>query len=174
MQLASRRRSVVAAILLALAVVVIAVAVSQWLFGVGLDPRDDTLRRAAGIGFTDEARSTLFSVLPVALPALAAFLAPDTRPGRVIGRLTRLVYVAYLVIGVLLAMSAARYGFDEPRQLVEEGQVFIDTRAAVERLLLDAVWLTLAGIGLVFARWNGPHKQQHTTEEPVKLSPPQA
>ncbi len=134
-----------------LAVAVIAVAVSQWLFGVGLDPRDDTIRRAAGIGFTDEARDTLFSILPVVLPALAAFVAPDTRPGRVTVRLTRLVYVAYLVIGVLLALSAARYGFDDARQLAEEGQVFIDTRAAVERLLLDAVWLTLAAIGLVFA-----------------------
>jgi len=138
-----------------------------------LDPRDDTLRRAAGIGFTDEARATLFSVLPVALPAAAALLAPNTRPGRVISRLTRLVYVAYLVIGVLLAMSAARYGFDEARQLAEEGQVFIDARAAAERLLLDAVWLTLAGIGLVVARWNGT-REEHTIEEPVKLSPPQA
>ena len=169
----SRQRTVVSAILLACAVAVIAVAVSQWLFGVGLDPRDDTIRRAAGIGFTDEARDTLFSILPVVLPALAAFVAPDTRPGRVTVRLTRLVYVAYLVIGVLLALSAARYGFDDARQLAEEGQVFIDTRAAVERLLLDAVWLTLAGIGLVFARWNGT-RAQHTTGEPVKLSPPQA
>jgi C4-dicarboxylate transporter len=173
MHLASRRRTVLAAILLLCAAAVIAVAVSQWLFGVGLDPRDDTIRRAAGIGFTDEARETLFSVLPVVLPAVAAFLAPDTRPGRVITRLTRLVYVLYIVIGVLLAMSAARYGFDEPRQLAEEGQVFIDPRAAVERLTLDAVWLTLAVIGLVVTRWNGT-RVRHTTEEPVKLSPPQA
>jgi hypothetical protein len=173
MQLASRPRSVLAAVLLACAAAVIAVAVSQWLFGVGLDPRDDTLRRAAGIGFTDEARDTLFSTLPVALPAIAAFLAPDTRPGRVISRLTRLVYVAYLVIGVLLAMSAARYGFDEPRQLAEEGQVFIDTRAAVERIVLDTVWLALAGIGLVVSRWNGT-RERSSTPEPVKLSPPQA
>jgi len=168
MQLVSRRRSLVAAVLLACAAVFIAVALSQWLFGVGLDPRDDTLRRAAGIGFTDTARDTLFSVVPVALPALAAFLAPDTRPGRVIGRLTRLVYVAYLVIGVLLALSAARYGFDDARQLAEEGQVFIDTRAAVERLLLDAVWLTLAGIGLVFARWHGNRERSSTPERPVE------
>lgn len=173
MKLGSRQRSVLAALLLALAVIVIAVAVSQWLFGVGLDPRDDTVRRAAGIGYNDEARGTLFSILPVALPALAAFLAPDTRPGRVTVRLTRLVYVAYLVIGVLLALSAARYGFDDARQLVEEGQVFIDTRAAVERLLLDAVWLTLAGIGLVSVRWNGT-RERSSTPKPVKLSPPQA
>lgn len=173
MQLASRRRSVIAALLLACAAAVIAVALSQWLFGAGLDPRDDALRRAAGIGFTDEARGTFFSVLPVALPALAAFLAPDTRPGRVIRRLTRLVYVAYLVIGVLLAMSAARYGFDEAGQLVEEGQVFIDTRTTVERLVLDAVWLTLAGIGLVVTRRNG-NRERSSTPEPVKSSPPQA
>ncbi|WP_143014813.1 hypothetical protein [Glycomyces harbinensis] len=164
MQLASRHRTTVAVVLLAGAAVFIAVALSQWLFGVGLDPRDDTLRRAAGIGFTDTARDTLFSVVPVVLPALAAFLAPDTRPGRVIGRLTRLLYVAYLVIGVLLALSAARYGFDDARQLAEEGQVFIDTRAAVERLLLDAVWLTLAGIGLVFARWQRTRERSSTPE----------
>ncbi|MEU5156614.1 hypothetical protein [Glycomyces sp. NPDC021274] len=173
MKLGSRQRSVLAGLLLALAITVIAVALSQWLFGVGLDPRDDTLRRAAGIGYNDEARSTLFSILPVALPALAAFLAPDTRPGRVTKRLTRLVYVAYLVIGVLLALSAARYGFDDARQLIEEGQVFIDTRAAVERLLLDAVWLTLAGIGLVSVRWNGT-RERSSTPGPVKTSPPQA
>jgi hypothetical protein len=173
MKLGSRQRSVLAGLLLALAVIVIAVALSQWLFGVGLDPRDDAVRRAAGIGYNDEARSTLFSILPVALPALAAFLAPDTRPGRVTVRITRLVYVAYLVIGVLLALSAARYGFDDPRQLAEEGQVFIDTRAAVERLLLDAVWLTLAGIGLVSVRWNGT-RERSSTPKPVKLSPPQA
>jgi len=167
MQLVSRRRSLVAAVLLACAAVVIAVALSQWLFGVGLDPRDDTMRRAAGIGFTDAARDTLFSVLPVALPALAAFLAPDTRPGRVIGRLTRLVYIAYLVIGVLLAMSAARYGFDDARQLAEEGQVFIDPRAAVERLLLDAVWLTLAAIGLVLSRWRGNRERTSTPERQI-------
>lgn len=173
MQLAPRRRSVIAALLLACAAAVIAVAVSQWLFGFGIDPRDDSLRRAAGLGFSDEARGTLFSVLPVALPALAALLAPDTRPGRVIARLTRLVYVAYLVIGVLLAISAARYGFDEPRQLVEEGQVFIGTRAAAERLVLDTVWLALAVIGLVFTRWNGK-REQSSNSEPVKTSPPQA
>ncbi|MDA1386241.1 MULTISPECIES: hypothetical protein [Glycomyces] len=172
-QITSRQRSVIAAVLLACALVFIAVALSQWLFGVGLDPRDDTLRRAAGIGFTDEARATLFSILPVALPALASFVAPDTRPGRVTVRLTRLVYVAYLVIGVLLTLSAARYGFDDARQLAEEGQVFIDTRAAVERLLLDAVWLTLAGIGLVLVRWNGT-RERSSTPKPVKLSPPQA
>lgn len=171
--LSSRQRTVIAAILLACAVAFILVALSQWLFGVGLDPRDDTLHRAAGIGFTDEARSTLFSILPVALPALAAFLAPDTRPGRVTVRLTRLVYVAYLVIGVLLALSAARYGIDTARQLAEEGQVFIDTRAAVERLILDTVWLTLAVIGLVSVRWNGT-RERSSTPEPVKLSPPQA
>jgi hypothetical protein len=172
-QISSRQRSVIAGVLLACALVFIAVALSQWLFGVGLDPRDDTLRRAAGIGFTDEARATLFSIIPVALPALAAFVAPGTRPGRVTVRLTRLVYVAYLVIGVLLALSAARYGFDDARQLSEEGQVFIDTRAAVERLLLDTVWLTLAGIGLVLVRWNGT-RERSSTPEPVKLSPPQA
>jgi hypothetical protein len=164
MQLAPRHRTAVAAVLLACAAAVIAVALSEWLFGVGLDPRDDTLRRAAGIGFTDTARATLFSVVPVALPALAALLAPDTRPGRVIGRLTRLLYVAYLVIGVLLALSAARYGFDDARQLAEEGQVFIDTRAAVERLLLDAVWLTLAGVGLVFARRRGTRGRSSIAE----------
>ena len=164
MQLAPRHRTAAAAVLLACAAVVIAVALSEWLFGVGLDPRDDTLRRAAGIGFTDTARGTLFSVVPVALPALAALLVPDTRPGRVIGRLTRLLYVAYLVIGVLLALSAARYGFDDARQLAEEGQVFIDTRAAVERLLLDAVWLTLAGVGLVFARRRGTRERPSTAE----------
>jgi hypothetical protein len=164
MQPATRHRTAAAAVLLTAAAVFIAVALSQWLFGVGLDPRDDTLRRAAGIGFTDTARDVLFSVVPVALPALAAFLAPDTRPGRVIGRLARLVYVAYIVIGVLLAMSAARYGFDEARQLAEEGQVFIDTRAAVERLLLDAVWLALAGVGLAFARWCGVRERSSTPE----------
>lgn len=164
MQFAPRRRTAVAAVLLAGAAVFIAVALSQWLFGVGLDPRDDTLRRAAGIGFTDGARETLFSVLPVALPALAALLAPDTRPGRVIGGLTRLLYVAYLVIGVLLMLSAARYGFDDARQLAEEGQVFIDTRAAVERLLLDAVWLTLAGVGLVFASRRVGRERSSTAE----------
>ncbi|MFG3342654.1 hypothetical protein [Glycomyces sp. NPDC048151] len=173
MKLGSRQRTVIAAALLACALVFIGVALSQWLFGAGLDPRDDTIRRAAGIAFTDEARSTLFSVVPVALPAMAAFLAPDTRPGRVTVRVTRLVYVCYIVIGVLLALSAARYGFDDARQLAEEGQVFIDTRAAVERLLLDAVWLTLAGIGLVFVRWNGT-RERSSTPEPVKQSPPQA
>lgn len=164
MQLPTRRRSLLAAVLLACAVVVIAVALSQWLFGLGFDSRDDNLSRAAGLGFTDGARSTLFSILPVALPALAALLAPATRPGRVIGRLTRLVYVAYLVIGVLLTLSAARYGFDDARQLAEEGQVFIDARAAVERLLLDAVWLALAVIGLVSTWWSRPRERSATAD----------
>ncbi|GAA2293977.1 hypothetical protein GCM10009853_057420 [Glycomyces scopariae] len=166
-QFGPRARTAAASALLGCAVAVIAVAVSQWLFGAELDPRDDALRRAAGIAFTDEARSTLFSVLPVALPALAAALAPDSRPGRVIGRLTRLVYFAYLVIGVLLASSAARYGFDGARQLAEEGQVFIGTRAAVERLVLDAVWLALAGIGLVFAG-KARSRERTSTAEVVK------
>ncbi|MCD0446774.1 hypothetical protein LO763_24450 [Glycomyces sp. A-F 0318] len=165
MQLAPRHRTVAAAVLLACAAAFVLVALSQWLFGIGLDPRDDTLRRAAGIGFTDDARGTLFSIVPVALPALAALLAPDTRPGRVIGRLTRLLYVAYLVIGVLLMFSAARYGFDDARQLAEEGQVFIDTRTAVERLVLDAVWLTLAGVGLFLSRRRGDRERSSTTEE---------
>jgi hypothetical protein len=173
LRLPPRTRTALAAALLACAAAVIAVAPSQWLFGAGLDPRDDNLSRAAGIGFTDEARGTLFSILPVALPALAALLAPATRPGRVIGSLTRLVYAAYLVIGVLLALSAARYGFDDAGQLAEEGRVFIDTRAAVERLVLDAVWLALAGIGLALSR--KPRSRERTsTAEAVKQGPPQA
>jgi hypothetical protein len=172
-QLGPRARTFLAAAFLVLAVAVIAVAVSQWRFGAGLDPRDDTFSRAAGIGFTDEARSTLFSVLPVALPALAALLAPATRPGRVIGSLTRLVYLSYLVIGVLLALSAARYGFDDAGQLAEEGQVYIDTRAAVERLVIDAVWLALAGTGLVFAGKTRSRKRTSNAEV-VKQGPPQA
>ncbi|GAB3219659.1 hypothetical protein GCM10027447_02930 [Glycomyces halotolerans] len=145
-----RQRAILAAVLLACAAIVIAVAVSQWQFGAGLDPRDDSLRRAAGMGFTDEARRTLFSVVPVAAPLLAAWLCP----GRVIRRLARVLYVVYLVIGVLLALSAAKYGFDEATQLAAEGQVFIDARAAVERLLLDGVWLILAGAGWFAVRWN--------------------
>ncbi len=173
MRFSNRTRTTLAAVLLACAVAVIAVALSQWLFGAGLDPRDDNLSRAAGIGFTDEARGTFFSILPVALPALAAFLAPATRPGRVIGSLTRLVYAAYLVIGVLLALSAARYGFDGARQLAEEGQVFIDTRAAVERLVLDAVWIALAGIGLALSR-KSRSRDRTSIAEAVKQGPPQA
>jgi hypothetical protein len=173
MQLRPRTRTVLASVLLACAVAVIAVALSQWLFGAGLDHRDDNLSRAAGMGFTDEARGTLFSVLPVALPALAAILAPASRPGRVIGGLTRLVYVAYIVIGVLLTLSAARYGFDEAGQLAEEGRVFIDTRAAVERLVLDAVWLALAGIGFALSR-KTRSRELTSTAEVVKQSPPQA
>lgn len=165
--LTPRARAVISSILLASAVVFIAVALSQWLFGAGLDPRDDTLSRAAGIGYTDEARATLFSVVPVAAPALAALLSAGTRPGRVIGRLTRLVYVAYLVIGVLLTLSAARYGFDDARQLAEEGRVYIDTRAAIERLLLDAVWLGLAGIGL-FLTGIARTRERRTTPDAVK------
>ncbi|RRR97606.1 hypothetical protein [Glycomyces terrestris] len=172
-QLGPRARTVLAAVLLVFAATVIAVAVSQWLTGAGSDPRDDVLSRAAGIGFTDEARGTLFSILPVALPPFAAVLVPGTRPGRVIGGLARLVSVAYLVIGVLLALSAARYGFDDARQLAEEGQVFIDTRAAVERLVLDGVWLALAGIGLAFAVKARP-RERNSTAEAVKQGPPQA
>lgn len=164
LQLAPRTRTALAAVLLACAVVVVLVALSQWLFGAGVDPRDDTMSRAAGIGFTDEARSTLFSILPVALPLLAALVAPPTRPGRVIARSTRLVYAAYIVIGVLLALTAARYGFDEAGQLAKEGQVFIDTRAAVERLLLDVVWLVLAAIGLAFAQKAGKGERTSTAE----------
>ncbi|GAA1686975.1 hypothetical protein GCM10009830_38110 [Glycomyces endophyticus] len=166
-ELGPRARTVLAAALLACAVAVVGVALSQWLFGADLDPRDDNLSRAAGIGFTDEARGTFFSVLPVALPVLAGLLAPATRPGRVIGKLTRLVLVAYLVIGVLLASSAARYGFDAAGQLAEEGQVFIDTRAAVERLVLDGVWLALAGIGLVFGG-KARSRERTSTAEVVK------
>ncbi|THV43157.1 hypothetical protein [Glycomyces buryatensis] len=162
-----RRRTAVAVVLLACATIFIAVAVSQWLFGFGLDPRDDSIRRAAGLGFTDTARQTLFSVIPLAAPALAVWL----QPGRVIGRWAQVLYVAYLVIGLLLALSAARYGFDETRQLAEEGQVFIDARAAVERLLLDTVWLALAGMGLLFARRAGS-RQRSSTADPADSGSP--
>ncbi|MCH7231216.1 hypothetical protein L0U85_10180 [Glycomyces sp. L485] len=145
-----RSRTVVALVLLACAAVFIAVALSQWIYGAGLDPRDDYGSRAAGIEFTDTARSTLFSFVPVAAPALAVFL----RPGRVIRRLARIAYAFYIVIGVLLALSAALYGYDDATQLASLGRVWIDDRAATERLLLDGVWLVLAGVGLMSVRWN--------------------
>ncbi|GAB3649155.1 hypothetical protein [Glycomyces tarimensis] len=150
-----RSRAVVALILLAAAAVFIAVALSQWIVGAGLDPRDDYGSRAAGIGFTDTARDTLFSIVPVAAPALAAFV----RPGRVIRRLARIVYGLLLVTGVLLALSAALYGYDDATQLADQGRVWIDDRAATERLLLDGVWLVLAGVGLATVRWNRVHEE---------------
>lgn len=151
-----RSRTLVASILLAAAALFIGVAVSQWLFGftVDPDPRDDALRRAAGMGFTDEARRTLFSIVPVAAPALAAWLAPIGDPGRGIRRASRIAYGLLIVIGVLLALSAARYGFDQDAQLVRDGAVFIDPRAAVERLVLDLTWLVLAGLAWWSVRWS--------------------
>jgi hypothetical protein len=150
-----RTRTIVAAILIACAAVFIAVALSQWIVGAGLDPRDDYGSRAAGIGFADTARQTLFSVVPVAAPALAAWL----RPGRVIRRCAQIVYGCYIVTGVLLALSAAMYGYDSATQLASQGEVWIDTRAATERLLLDGVWLVLAGVGVVFVRWSRVREQ---------------
>lgn len=145
-----RVRTAVAAVLLACAVAFILVALSQWLFGAGVDPRDDYGSRAAGIGFADNARQTLFSIAPVAAPAAAAWL----RPGRVIRRLAHVVYGCYLVTGVLLALSAAMYGYDTATQLASQGEVWIDVRTTTERLILDGVWLVLAGVGVVFVRWS--------------------
>jgi hypothetical protein len=144
----SRAHAVIASVLLACAAVFIAVALSQWLVGAGLDPRDTFGSRAAGLGFTDEARGTLFSIVPVALPAVAVWL----RPVRVIRRLALMLYGLYLVIGVSLTLSAARYGFDEAGQVAAQGAVWIDGRAATERLALDGVWLLLALMGALFAR----------------------
>ena len=151
-----RVRTAAACVLLAAAAVFIAVALSQWLldFTVVPDPRDDALRRAAGMGFTDEARGTLFSIVPVAAPALAAWLPGPGDSGRVIRRLARIFYAALIVIGLLLALSAARYGLDQDAQLAHEGRVFIDTRAVVERLLLDLTWLVLAGLAWWSVRWS--------------------
>ncbi|GAB3992586.1 hypothetical protein GCM10029992_02110 [Glycomyces albus] len=59
-----------------------------------------------------------------------------------------------IVIGVLLTLSAARYGFDQDSQLVRDGVVFIDARAAVERLVLDLTWLVLAGLAWWSVRWS--------------------
>jgi hypothetical protein len=150
-----RIRTAVAAALLVCAAVFIAVALSQWLFGAGVDPRDDYGSRAAGIGFADLARPTLFSIVPVAAPAAAAWL----RPGRVIRRLAQIVYGCYIVTGVLLALSAAMYGYDTATQLAAQGEVWIDARTATERLLLDGAWLVLAVVGVVFVRWSRSREQ---------------
>lgn len=150
-----RTRAALAVVLLACAAVFIAVALSQWIVGAGVDPRDDYGSRAAGIGFADTARQTLFSIVPVAAPALAARL----RPGRVIRRSAQIVYGCYLVTGVLLALSAAMYGYDDATQLAHQGAVWIDARAATERLLLDGVWLVLAVVGVLFVRWSRSQEQ---------------
>ncbi|WP_026930707.1 hypothetical protein [Glycomyces tenuis] len=150
-----RSRPAVAAVLIACAAVFIAVTLSQWLFGAGVDPRDDYGSRAAGIGFADVARQTLFSIVPVAAPAAAAWL----HPGRVIRRLAQVVYGCYIVTGVLLALSAAMYGYDTATQLASQGEVWIDSRTATERLLLDGVWLVLAVVGVVFVRWSRTREQ---------------
>lgn len=163
-----RQRTIAAVVLLVCAAVFIAVALSQWLFGAGLDPRDDYGSRAAGIGFTDTARDTLFSIVPVAAPALAVFL----RPGRVIRRLARIVYAFCIVTGVLLALSAALYGYDDATQLASQGAVWIDDRAATERLLLDGAWLALAGVGLASVRWNRIQHEETSTVPEQDREPP--
>ncbi|WP_100447312.1 hypothetical protein [Glycomyces xiaoerkulensis] len=162
-----RLRTTVAGLLLCGAAVFIAVAASEWLVGAGADPRDDVFSRAAGIEFTDTARRTLFSVVPVAAPALAAWLVP----GRVIRRLARVLYAVYLVIGVLLALSAAKYGFDQQAQLESLGRAWVEPRSAVERLLLDAAWLTLAVAGWLSLRWNGKREGNSTRPEGAPRPP---
>ena len=161
-----RTRTVVASILFACAAAFIAVALSQWLLGAGLDPRDDSMSRAAGIGFTDTARQTLFSIVPVAAPALAVRL----RPGRVIRRVARVFYALYIVIGVLLALSAAMYGYDDATQIASQGTVWIDARATTERLVLDGVWLVLAGVGWLSVRWTKNRDETTAPSEEAEAS----
>ncbi len=93
--------------------------------------------------------------MPGAAPAAAAWL----HPGRVIRRLAQVVYGCYIVTGVLLALSAAMYGYDTATQLASQGEVWIDSRTATERLLLDGVWLVLAVVGVVFVRWSRTREQ---------------
>lgn len=170
-----RTRILVAAVLIACAAVFIAVALSQWIIGAGVDPRDDYGARAAGIGFTDTARQTLFSIVPVAAPALAAWLCAGLRPGRVIRGLAQIVYGCYIVTGVLLALSAAMFGFDDATQIAHgfasQGEPWIDARAATERLLLDGAWVVLAGVGVVFVRWSRTREQHSTLIQDDRESP---
>lgn len=170
-----RTRAFAAAVLIACAAVFIAVALSQWIVGGGFDPRDDYGSRAAGMGFTDTARQTLFSIVPAAAPAAAAWLCAGHRPGRVIRGLAQIVYGCYIVTGVLLALSAAMFGYDGETQ-IDRGfatldMPWIDARAATEHLLLDAAWLALAVVGVALVRWSRTYERFSAVPQEDQRSP---
>ncbi len=145
-----------AVIMLVVAAVFVLVVASQ-LFVSGPDPRESLGARAAGFGFSDRARNTLFGAFPLALPALAAF-ATGCRKVRWCAVFINLVMV---LLAVLIAAAAFSFGIDLAGQQSQEGvSAWITPYAAVELLFVDAGFVVLAGCGLavtvVALRRSGP------------------
>ncbi|QSB05902.1 hypothetical protein [Natronoglycomyces albus] len=147
-------RTRTAGLLLLISTVLVAVALSQWLVGTGTDPRDSLGSRAAGIGFTDTARQTLFSALPLALPLLAVWVSPRVT----IRQFAIILYAITLAVGCFLAAAAAAYGWDLANQQESLGAVWVTQRDVVERAVHDVAWLTAVVLALVWTRKARPHR----------------
>lgn len=168
---ARRPRTVTASVLLLVATAVVAVALSQWFVGAGEDPRDSLGSRAAGFGFSDEARSTLFSALPLALPFLAVLLAPRA-PFR---QFASILYFVTIGIGACLATTAAVYGWNQTLQQHVFGSVWLQQHDVLQRAAVDGAWLIAFVVALVWTRRIGspkplPHKG-HNKKFWTKLLP---
>lgn len=140
-----RFRTAAAIILLITAGLFALVALSQLFFGLGLDSRDSLGSRAAGFGFTDRAHETLYGVIPLVLPLTAAWLAPQRR----IRLIAAVEYAVLIATGALITGMAFGFGLDTAAQQLSMGAgVFIDTRFAMEQLVLDVSLLVLAGLAM--------------------------
>lgn len=147
--LTPRFRTVAAIVLLVASGICLVVALSQLFVGVGADPRDSLGSRAAGLGFGDRAHDTLYGVVPLALPVVAALLSPHQGV-----RLTAVIgYVLLIATGVLISVSAFTFGLDLADTQSDSGIVppWIDTRSAVRFLAVDIAWLAGAVVGLMVA-----------------------
>lgn len=140
-----RWRSRLAVLLLVVTGVFLAVAWSQLWFDAGNDPRDTLGSRAAGFGFTDTAHDTVYAAIPLALPLAAGLLA---RSGGV-HLVAAVEYAVLIVTGAVITGAAFVFGVDAAQQQRSGfDTVFIDTRSAVEALLLDLAVLALAAAAM--------------------------
>ncbi|CAM3253909.1 hypothetical protein [Stackebrandtia soli] len=147
--LTPRARRTTAVLLLTVAFVFVAVAVSALFVGSGTDPRESIGSRAAGFGFSDWASPMVYSPVPLVSPLLAVALLPTAGTRLVAGG----VYGALLVVQATVAVSALLFGLDVgAEQSLAAGVRFIDERAAVERFAVDVAMMALTCAGIVLTR----------------------
>lgn len=144
-RLPSRFRLRLAVLLLVVTAVFLAVAWSQLAFDTGNDPRDTLASRAAGFGFTDTAHDTVYAAIPLALPLVAGLLAARGD----VYLVAAVEYAVLIVTGLVITVAAFTFGIDvAEQQRAGFSTVFIDTRAALETLLLDLAILALAAAAM--------------------------
>lgn len=144
----SRFRTTAVVVLLVVTAVFAVIALSQLFIGIPGDPRDTMGARAAGIGFTDHAHTTLFGAIPLALPLVAALISDQ--PG--VRLLSAVAYGVLIATGLLISISAFAFGLDLAETQADAGVTppWIDTRSAVEFLITDLATLVLALVAMVF------------------------